>query len=64
MDYLVEVFDDESEESVICFKTDTPDGYCAELEARKKYPKAKIGKVKKLETIFTDEDFIHMGDNY
>lgn len=66
-DYIVEVFDDESEESVIMYKTSCADGYCAEVEARRKYPKAKIGKVKRIENIydsFTEEDYKNLGNNY
>ena len=43
MTYKVEVFD--ADGNLIEFVADTPDGYCAELEARKKYPDCKIGNV-------------------
>ena len=45
--YKVEVFDDKS--NIIEYYDDTPDGYCAELNARKKYPNYKIGSVIKIE---------------
>ena len=41
--YKVEIFDKNN--NLIIYENFTPDGYCAELEARKKYPNYKIGKV-------------------
>lgn len=45
--YCVEVYDEDKEFpfNLMMYKTITADGYCAELEARKKYPNCKIGKV-------------------
>lgn len=45
--YKVEVFDDKG--NIIEYYDDTPDGYCAELNARKKYPNYKISSVIKIE---------------
>ena len=52
------------------FKVCSADGYCAELEVRKKYPNYKIGEVIRLEDFskayenFTDKDMKDLGNNY
>ena len=51
------------------FKVNSADGYCAELEVRKKYPNYKIGEVIRLENLysledFTDEEIKSLGNNY
>ena len=45
--YKVELFDENG--NFIEYEDITPDGYCAELEARKKYPNYEIGKVTRIE---------------
>lgn len=47
--YKVEVFDENN--NLIEYEDVTPDGYCAELNARKKYPNYKIGNVIRLENL-------------
>lgn len=44
--YKVEVFDENN--NIIEYEDITPDGYCAELNARKKYPNYKIGEVTRI----------------
>lgn len=51
--YRVEVFENKNlfgsfPFNKFIYETVTADGYCAELEARKKYPKAKIGQVTRI----------------
>lgn len=48
--YRVEVFDKDKEFpfNLMMYETITADEHCAELEARKKYPKAKIGQVTRI----------------
>ena len=48
--YRVEIFDKDEEfpSKLIIYETITADGYCAELEARKKYPNAIIGEVTRI----------------
>lgn len=58
--YCVEVFENEGKKNkkvtygpytyvdITLFETIASDEHCAELEARKKYPKAKIGQVTRI----------------
>ena len=67
MEYMVECFNETNKK--FHFKVNSADGYCAELEVRKKYPNYKIGKVIRLENLsslenFTDEEIKSLGDNY
>ena len=64
---MVECFNETNK--AFYFKVNSADGYCAELEVRKKYPNYKIGKVIRLENLssledFTDEEIKSLGDNY
>ena len=68
MNYMVECFNETNK--AFHFLVDSADGYCAELEVRKKYPNYKIGEVIKLENLykpyenFTDDDMRNLGNNY
>ena len=67
MEYMVECFNETNK--AFHFKVNSADGYCAELEVRKKYPNYKIGEVIRLENLssledFTDEEIKSLGDNY
>lgn len=68
MEYMVECFNETNK--TFHFKVDSADGYCAELEVRKKYPNYKIGEVVRLEDLnkpyenFTDKEMKKLGDNY
>lgn len=54
--YQVKVFDKTKNfpYDVIVYETITADGYCAELEARKMYPNAKIGEVTRTSNYIKD----------
>ena len=43
--YVVEIY--EKSGKLMLYKTVTADGYCAEIEARKKYPNCTLGLVAK-----------------
>lgn len=68
MEYMVECFNENHK--AFHFKVESADGYCAELEVRKKYPNYKIGEVIRLEDLnkayenFTDKDMKDLGNNY
>ena len=68
MEYMVECFNENHK--AFHFKVCSADGYCAELEVRKKYPNYKIGEVIRLEDLnkayenFTDKDMKDLGNNY
>ena len=44
--YRVKLFDENN--NLIIYEDVTADGYCAELEARKKYPNYRIGEVTRI----------------
>ena len=52
------------------FLVNSADGYCAEIEVRKKYPNYRLGEVIRLEDLhepyenFTDDDIRDLGNNY
>ena len=68
MEYMVECFNETNKK--FHFKVESADGYCAELEVRKKYPNYKIGNVVRLENLyehyenFTNNDMKDLGNNY
>ena len=68
MEYMVECFNETNKK--FHFKVESADGYCAELEVRKKYPNYKIGEVVRLENLyepyenFTNSDMKNLGNNY
>ena len=49
MEYMVECFEENGK--IHRYKVESVDGYCAELEVRKKRPNFKIGEVAKLENL-------------
>lgn len=47
--YIIECFNETNK--MICFVTESADGYCAEIKIRKRFPTYKIGRVVKVEEI-------------
>ena len=68
MEYMVKCFNETNK--AFHFKVESADGYCAELEVRKKYPNYKISEVIRLENLyepyenFTNDDMKDLGNNY
>lgn len=68
MEYMVECFNETNKK--FHFKVESADGYCAELEVRKKYPNYKISEVIRLENLyepyenFTENELKNLGNNY
>ena len=52
--YCVELFDEN--DNLVEYEDCTADGYCAEINARKKYPNYRIGNVIRLENKTESDD--------
>jgi hypothetical protein len=68
IDYMVEAFNIDNKK--FNFKVCSVDGYCAELEVRKKFPTYRIGEVVRLKNLYepyedyTDDELRTIGDNH